>query len=327
MKKKLMGSTLRLMLFAIVSSITVSNVFAQSFPNRPIRMLVGFAAGGFADVLGRIVAPKLSDSLGQQVLIENRPGAGSNIAAELVAKAPSDGYTLFMYSSVNAVNVTLYSKLSYDTVKDFAPVALFASMANILVVHPSVPAHSVKELIALAKSKPGQLNFASSGHGATQHLSGQLFKTMAGIDIVHVPDKGSVPAMTALLSGEIPMMFNVMSTVLPQLKAGKVRALAVSSAKRSPFVPDLPSVSEAGLPGFEYISYLGLLAPAGTPKEVVTKLNTEVAKVLGMPDIKERFFNNGAEIIISTPEQFLALIKEEVVKQGQLVRESGARVE
>ncbi len=327
MNKKLMWNMVRLILFAMVLNITVNNVFAQSYPNKPIRILVGFSAGGFADVLARIVGLKLSDSLGQPVVVENRPGAGSNIAAELVAKAPPDGYTLFMYSSVNAVNVTLYSKLSYDTVKDFAPVALFASMANILVVHPSVPAHSVKELIALAKSKPGQLNFASSGYGATQHLSGQLFKTMAGIDIVHIPYKGSVPAMTALVSGEIPMMFNVMSTVLPQMKAGKVRALAVSSAKRSPFVPDLPSVSEAGLPGFEYISYLGALAPAGTPKEIVTKLNTEVAKVLDMPDTKERFSNNGAEIIISTPEQFLALIKEEVVKQGKLVKESGARVD
>ena len=257
------GSVCRSALLAFSAAVALGNATAQSYPNKPIRVLVGFPPGGVADVLARIIGPKLADHLGQPLIVENRTGAGSNIAAETVARAPADGYTLFVYSTVNAVNVSLFTKLAYDPIKDFAPVSLIASMANILVVNPSVPANSVQELIALARARPGQLNFGSAGNGTTQHLSGQLFKSMAGIDISHIAYKGSVPAMTAVLAGEIPMMFNVMSTVLPQLKAGKVRALAVSSVKRSVLTPELPTVAEAGLPGFDYVSYFGVLAPAG----------------------------------------------------------------
>ena len=304
-----------------------TGVFAQGFPNKPIRILVGWPAGGVADILPRIIAPKLSESLGQPVVIENKPGASSNIAAEIAVKSPADGYVLFLYSTPNSVNVTLYRKLSYDPIKDFVPVANLATMANILVVHPSVPVQNVKELIALAKSKPGQLSFGTSGTGTTQHLSGQLFKTMAGIDIVEIPYKGSVPLMTALVSGEVPMAFNVVSTVLPQIKAGKVRALAVSSAKRSPLVPDLPTVAEAGLPGFEYVSYWGVTAPARTPQEIVNRLNAEIVKILKMPEMREKFESNGAEPIISTPEQYAEFIRQEVVMKGKIVKESGARAE
>lgn len=316
-----------LLVWSVAALAGAINAFAQSYPSRPIRVLVGFPAGGVADVLARIIGPRLSESLGQPVVVENRVGAGSNIAAEAVAKSPPDGHTLFIYSSANAVNVTLYSKMSYDPMKDFAPVTLIASMANILAVNSSVPAKSVRELIALAKAKPGQLNFGSAGHGTTQHLSGQLFKTMAGIDITHVPYKGSVPAMTALLSGEIPMVLNVISTVLPQMPSGKVRALAVTSARRSPMVPDLPTLAESGLPGFEYISYFGVLAPAETPREIVIKLNNEIARILSLPDTKERFFVNGAEPTSSTPEAFAEFIRDEIIKTGKIVRESGARVD
>jgi tripartite-type tricarboxylate transporter receptor subunit TctC len=326
--KKSGGSSLATLLLALATAGgAIDGAVAQGYPTAPIRMMVGFPPGGVADILARIVGPKLADSLGQPVVVENRPGAGSNIAAEVVAKAAPDGHMLFVFSTANAVNVSLYSKLSYDPVKDFAPVSMLASMANLLVVHPSVPAQSVRELIALAKSRPGQLNFASAGNGSTQHISGQLFSMMAQIDIVHVPYKGSVPAMTALLAGEIPLMFNVMSTALPHAKAGKVRGLAVTSPKRSSLVPDLPTVAEAGLPGFEYVAHFGLQAPAGTSGEIIARLNGEIAKILQMPDIRERLAANGAEPMHSTPGQFGAYIREEVEKHRALVKASGARAD
>ncbi len=321
------GSVCRSALLALSAAVALGNATAQSYPNKPIRVLVGFPPGGVADVLARIIGPKLADHLGQPLIVENRAGAGSNIAAETVARAPADGYTLFVYSTVNAVNVSLFTKLAYDPIKDFAPVSLIASMANILVVNPSVPANSVQELIALARARPGQLNFGSAGNGTTQHLSGQLFKSMAGIDINHIAYKGSVPAMTAVLAGEIPMMFNVMSTVLPQLKAGKVRALAVSSGMRSVLTPELPTVAEAGLPGFDYVSYFGLLAPAGTPREIVSRLNTEIVKILDATDMKARLADVGAEPVTSTPERFGAFIQEEIKKSAAVVKESGARAD
>jgi tripartite-type tricarboxylate transporter receptor subunit TctC len=320
------GYVRTLLALALVGGAT-STALAQSYPNKPIRVMVGFPPGGVADVLARIIGPKLSENVGQPVVVENRAGAGSNIAAETVAKSPPDGYTLFVYSTVNAVNVSLFTKLAYDPVKDFAPVSLIASMANILVVNPSVPASSVQELIALAKAQPGKLNFGSAGNGTTQHLSGQVFKSMAGIEISHVPYKGSVPAMTAVLAGEIPMMFNVMSTVLPQMKGGKVRALAVTSAKRSALVPDLPTMAEAGLPGFDYVSYFGVLAPAGTPREVVARLNAEIVKLLETPDMKARLAEVGAEPLSSTPERFGAFIQEEIRKSAVVVKESGAKAD
>jgi tripartite-type tricarboxylate transporter receptor subunit TctC len=316
------------MLLALAAAAAaLDGALAQSYPSGPVRMMVGFPPGGVADILARIVGPKLSDSLGQPVVVENRPGASSNIAAEAVSRAASDGHTLFVFSTANAVNVSLYSKLSYDPVKDFAPVSLLASMANLLVVHPSIPAQSVRELIALAKEKPGQLNFASAGHGSTQHISAQLFRMMAEVDIVHIPYKGSVPAMTALLGAEVPLMFNVVSTALPHVKAGKVRALAITSKRRSSLVPDLPTVAEAGLPDFEYVAHFGLQAPANTPREVIARLNAETARILQMADVRERFMANGAEPMHSTPEQFGAFIQGEVDKHRPLIKASGARVD
>ena len=327
MKKNWTGMMVSLVLFIMLVAGLANSGFAQSYPNKPIRIIVGWPPGGVADLLPRIIAPKLTESLGQPIVIENKPGAASNIGAEMVAKAPPDGYTICLYSTTKSVNVSLYSKLSYDPIKDFAPVVNLAYMANVLVVHPSVPAHNVKELIALAKSKPGQLSFASSGAGSTQHLTTHLFKTMTGIDIVHVPYKGSVPAMTALLSGEVPMMFNVMSSTLPQIKAGKVRALAVSSARRSPLLPDIPTVAETGLSGFENVAYWGLSVPARTPKEIINKLNTEIVKILNMPDIREKYASNGAEPVGDSPEHYGEFIKQEIVKMGKIVKESGARAE
>ena len=327
MEKRTVSALVTLLIALAMSAGAVDGALAQSYPTAPIRMVVGFPPGGVADVLARIIGPKLADGLGQPVVVENRPGAGSNIAAEAVARAAPDGYTLFVFSTVNAVNVSLYSKLSYDPVTDFAPVSLLASMANLLVVHPSVPAQSVGELIALAKAKPGQLNFGSAGNGSTQHISAQLFLMMAGLDMVHVPYKGSVPAMTALLGGEIPLMFNVISTALPHVKAGKVRALAITTARRSSLVPDLPTVAEAGLPGFEYVAYFGLQAPARTPKEIIAKLNGETTRILHMADVRERFAVNGAEPMHSTPEQFGAFIRQEIEKHRPLIKATGARVD
>jgi tripartite-type tricarboxylate transporter receptor subunit TctC len=327
MEKRTVSGLVTLLFALATTAGAIDGALAQSYPTAPIRMVVGFPPGGVADVLARIIGPKLADSLGQPVVVENRPGAGSNIAAEVVARATPDGYTLFVFSTVNAVNVSLYSKLSYDPVKDFAPVSMLASMANLLVVHPSVPSQSVRELIALAKAKPGQLNFGSAGNGSTQHISAQLFLMMAEVDMVHVPYKGSVPAMTALLGGEIPLMFNVISTALPHVKAGKVRALAITTARRSSLVPDLPTVAEAGLPGFEYVAYFGLQAPARTSSEVIAKLNAQTTRILQMADVRERFAVNGAEPMHSTPEQFGAFIREEIDKHRPLVKATGARVD
>jgi tripartite-type tricarboxylate transporter receptor subunit TctC len=327
MEKRTVSGLVTLLVALATSAGAIDGALAQTYPTAPIRMVVGFPPGGVADVLARIIGPKLADGLGQPVVVENRPGAGSNIAAEVVARAAPDGYTLFVFSTVNAVNVSLYSKLSYDPVNDFAPVSLLASMANLLVVHPSVPAQSVRELIALAKSKPGQLNFGSAGNGSTQHISAQLFLMMAQLDMVHVPYKGSVPAMTALLAGEIPLMFNVISTALPHVKAGKVRALAITTARRSSLVPELPTVAEAGLPGFEYVAHFGLQAPARTPKEIIAKLNGETTRILQMADVRERFAVNGAEPMHSTPEQFGAFIREEIEKHRPLIKATGARAD
>jgi tripartite-type tricarboxylate transporter receptor subunit TctC len=320
-------SILGRILFALVALGGTLTAAAQGYPSGPVRIVVGFPPGGVADVLARIIQPKLAESLGQPVLVENRPGAGSNIAAEFAAKAPPDGQTLFVYSTVNAVNVSLYKELRYDPGKDFTPIALLASMPNILVVHPSVPVYSVRELITHAKSKPGQLQFGSAGNGTTQHISAQLFMMMADVNMVHVPFKGSVQAMTAVIAGEVPLMFNVVSTALPHVKAGRARALAITSPQRSSLVPELPTVAEAGLPGFEYVAYFGLLAPARTPRAVTERLNTETGRILQMPDVKERYAVSGAEPLHSTPEKFAAFIQEEVERHRPIIKATGARVD
>lgn len=326
MKKKWVLSFISFALSAVVLAAIENNAIAQSYPNKPIRLVVPYIAGGATDILAREVAQKLKESLGPPVVIENKPGATAIIGTEIVSKSPPDGYTLVLATQAShAANVSLFSKLPYDPVKDFAPVTLLGTMANVLLVNLSIPANSVRELISLAKSKPGILNFASSGSGLAPHLAGELFKTMTGIDVVHVAYSGSIPAITAVINGEASFMFQILPTALPQIQANKIRALAVSSAKRSSILPDLPTVAESGLPGFDIVAWFGIMAPAGTPKEIITKLNTEIVKILQMPDVKERLLKLGIEPISSTPENFATYVREEIAKWGKLVKESGVQ--
>ena len=305
-----------------------TGALAQPYPNHPIRLVVPFPAGGTTDILARDAAPKLTEVLGQPVVVDNRPGAGGNIGADLVAKSQPDGYTLLVGTvGTHAINPSLYAKMPYDHVKDFAPVVLVAGVPNVLVVNPSLPVNSVADLIKLAKSKPGSVNFASSGNGTSIHLSGELFKTMAGVDMTHVPYKGSAPALIDLVSGQVQVMFDNLPSSLPQIKAGKLRAIAVTSLKRSPALPDVPTISESGLPGFEASSWFGLLAPAGTPPAVVTRLNAEVNKWLQSPEGREQLLAQGAQAAGGTPEQFVAHIRAETDKWAKVVKASGAKVD
>jgi tripartite-type tricarboxylate transporter receptor subunit TctC len=298
-----------------------------AFPSRPIRIIVPASPGGAADILSRTIAQKLADAWGQPVLVDNRTGAAGIIGAEAAAKAPNDGYTIMMgFAGVIAVNPSLYKTLPYDSVKDYAPVALVALSPLMLVVHPAVPAYSVNELIALAKAKPGQLNFASTGSGSTQHLSAELFKTMAGIDMTHIPYKGSSLAYPDLLAGNVSLMFENMLSMLPNAKSGKVRALAVTGTKRSAAMPDLPTVADS-VPGFSAVGWYGVLAPAGTDAAIVNKLSAEINRILKLPEVSERLSSLGAEPSGSTPEEFAAHIRTEIAKWGKVVRDSGARIE
>jgi tripartite-type tricarboxylate transporter receptor subunit TctC len=317
-----------LVLSTFLSFDSTGKVFAQTYPNKPIHLIVAFPPGGTTDVVARLVGQKLSEGLGQPVVVDNRPGASGIIGTEMAAKAAADGYTLLMgYITTNAINPSLYGKLPYDPVKDFAPVSWIASAPLLVMVHPSIPVNSVKELIALAKSKPGQLSYASGGNGSPPHLAGELFKTMAGVDMMHVPYKGSAPAMVDVLGGHVPVYFDGIVTTLPQVKAGKLRALGVTSAKRSPSAPEIPTVAESGLPGFEVISWWGMVVQAGAPKEIVSKLNSEIVKIVQMPDVKERLASQGAIPMGSTPEQFAAHIKAETAKWGKVIRECGVKVD
>ena len=305
-----------------------SAAWAQAYPNHPIRLVVPFPAGGTTDILARDAAPKLTEALGQSVVVDNRPGAGGNIGADLVAKSAPDGYTLLMGTvGTHAINPSLYAKMPYDHVKDFAPVVLVAGVPNVLVVNPSLPVNSVADLIKLAKSKPGAINFASSGNGTSIHLSGELFKTMAGVDMTHVPYKGSAPALTDLMGGQVQVMFDNLPSSLQQIKAGKLRAIAVTSAKRSPALPDVPTIAESGLPGFEASSWFGVLAPAGTPPAIVARLNAEINKWLQSPEGKEQLLGQGAQAAGGTPEQFAAHIRAETDKWAKVVKASGAKVD
>ena len=299
-----------------------------AYPTKPIRLVVPFPAGGATDILAREVAKHLTETWGQSVVVDNRPGAGGNIGSELVAKAPPDGYTLEMGTvGTHAINASLYAKMPYDHVKDFVPVILVAGVPNVLVVNPSVPVNSVQELIAYAKANPGKLNFASSGAGTSIHLSGELFKVMAGVQMMHVPYKGSAPALQDLIGGQVQLMFDNLPPSLPQIKAGKLRALAVTSATRAPALPDTPTIAEAGLPGFEASSWFGVLAPAGTPPAIVAKLNAEIAKWLGSPEAKEKLAGVGANIAGGTPDDFARHIQAETAKWAKVVKESGAKVD
>ena len=314
-----------LVLFAVAVSAAWSGALAQStYPTRPIRLIIPFPPGGAVDILSRTIAPKLGESLGQQVVTDNRSGAGGNIAAEIAAKAQPDGYTLLMGYVGHPINMTLYRKPGYDLQRDFAPVSLTASSTLILVAHPSLPVKSVKDLIALARSKP--VNFASPGSGTPQHLGGELLKRMAGVEMTHVPYKGAGPILADLLGGQILLGYISLPAALPHLKTGKLTPLGVTSAKRSAVAADVPTIAES-LPGYEVENWYGLFVPARTPKEVVVRLNREIVKVLQMPDVKERLHTLGLEPLTSTPEQFAAYIKSETVKWARVIKESGARVD
>lgn len=312
--------------------IALSLAFAgnahPAYPDKPIRMLVGFAAGGGTDTTARAIGIPLAEALGQQIIVDNRPGAAGNIAADITAHSVPDGYTILMGSiAALAINPSLYQKLPFDPLKDFEPISLVVSSMNVLVVHPSVAAKNVKELIALAKAQPGKLSYGSSGVGGAGHLAGVLFDQLAGTQMIHVPYKGGAPAMIALVSGEVNMVFATAETAVPQVKAGKIRALGVTTAKRSALLPDLPTIAEGGLAGYEANNWYGLVAPAKTPAPIVERLNREVVKVLNMPNIKDQLFRSGLDASPSTQKEFAAYIKSEMAKWAKVVKASGAKAE
>jgi tripartite-type tricarboxylate transporter receptor subunit TctC len=315
---------------ALILAAYTTAAFAQqsaAYPSRAIRMVVPFPPGGGTDIVARSVGQKLGEALGEPVVMDHRGGAGGNIGVEIAAKAAPDGHTLVIVAATHAINVTLYRKLGYDLVKDFAPISPVASMPYTLVANTTVPIRSAGDLVKLARDKPGQLNYSSAGSGTGTHLAMEIFKSAANLDIVHIPYKGSAPATTELLAGQVQVMFGNTASVLPQIKAGKLRALAVTSAKRQPLLPDVPSIAESAVPQFEVIQWYGVLAPAGTPKAIVQKLNAALAKIAQMPDFKERLYTQGAEPMHETPEQFAAFIRAEIAKWAVAVRSSGARVD
>ena len=312
---------------ALLSAMATFPAAAQPYPAKPVRIIVPFPAGGIADLYARLIGTRVAESWGQPVLVENRTGAGGNIGADAVAKSPPDGYTIAMGSfGTHAVNVSLFAKMPYDPVRDFAPIAHVLEAEGLLVVHPSVAAQSVAELIALLRAKPGSMTYASAGMGTASHLAGELFKVLAKVDMVHVPYKGNVPAITDLLAGQTSLLFATMPTVLPHAKAGKLRALATIGAARSAAAPELPTIAET-LPGFEVNNWIGLFAPAGTPADIVLRWNAEVLRTMQSPQIQARLPAEGARFIPTTPEQFGAFVKTEIAKWAPIVKASGARVE
>jgi tripartite-type tricarboxylate transporter receptor subunit TctC len=303
-------------------------VFAQAFPAKPVRVIVPFAAGGTTDIVTRILAQRLTESWGQQLLVDNRPGAGGNIGSELVAKSPADGYTILMATvATHGINASLYRKIPYDPISDFMPITLVASTPSVLMLNPAVPANSVKDLIALAKAKPGQLNFGSPGNGSSHHLAGELFDSMAGVKMTHVPYKGTAAALIDVMAGQIQLTFDTLPSAMPYVKGNKLKAIAVTSAKRTRSLSDLPTVSEAGVPGYEVTSWYGALAPAGTPPDVVKKLNADFVRTIRIPEVSEKMIEAGADPVANTPEQFAGFIRSELKKWAKVVQDSGARVD
>ena len=300
---------------------------AANYPSRPIRIVVGFVPGGATDVVARLMAQKLQEAWGQPVVVENKPGGGSNIGSEQVARAASDGYTLLLGTIANATNMSIYKNLTYETLRDFAPVTQIMSAPSVLVVAPSLPPNDLKELIALAKSKPGTLSYASSGAGGSPHLAGELLKLRAGIDIIHVPYKGAAPALADVMTGTVSMGFKTALSAIPQMQSGRLKPIAVAANRRLPQIPNVPTMAEAGLGDFEVSSWNGLLAPAKTAPEIVAKLNRELVRILATPDVREKFAAQAAEPVGSTPEQFRAYIKAEIDKWAQVVKASGAKVD
>jgi tripartite-type tricarboxylate transporter receptor subunit TctC len=314
---------------ALVFSIfaMAAHAQAQPYPSKPVRIIAPAPAGGNADAVARTIADRLSTALGQPFVVDNRPGAAGNIGAEMAVSAPADGYTLVEIITANAINATLYPNLTFDLSRDFVPVGLAATLPLILVVHPSVPVHSVQELIAYAKKNPGKLNYASAGSGTGGHVAGELFKSMAGLDVQHSPYKGATPAVTDLLGGRVDFFFDGMPSALPHVQAGKLRVLAITTKTRSATIPNVPTVAEAGLPGFEVSLWLGFMAPAGTPADIVDKLNKEINSAVASAAVRERFSKLGLEPLSGTPQEFGALIRSETAKWAEMIKKSGARVD
>lgn len=315
-------------LSGLLAATLVNHALAQEYPAKPVRLIIPFAPGGANDILGRLVASRLSVSLGQQVVADNRPGAGGSIGADIAAKSPSDGYTIVIgHIGTLAVNPTLYRKLPYNPVTDFQPISLIAKVANIMVVHPSLPAKSVKELIALAKAKPGMLVYGSGGSGGAGHLATEYFKLMAKIDIVHVPYKGTGPAIVDLLAGQTQLVFAGVPGIIAHTRAGKLRPLGVSTSQRLRVLPEVPTISEAGVPGYEATQWYGVLAPAGTPKAVIDKLNKELVTWVQTKEMTDRLGAMGSEPASSTPDGFMALIKSEIRRWAPVIRRAGIRAD
>lgn len=318
----------RALLAAFALALVAGSGFAQSWPARPIRLVIPFPAGGSTDIVGRLIAEKLSQSLGQAVIVDNRAGAGGTTGSDLVAKSAPDGYTFLMgTSSTHAIAPSLYAKLPYEVARDFAPVTLLGTATILMVVHPSVPARSVADFVAFAKARPGQLMFGSTGNGSVSHLTAEHFKAAAGVDLQHVPYKGDTPMTLDLVAGRVHVAFGTAVAFLPHVQAGKLNALAVTDAKPSPVAPKLPTVAGSGLPGFEALQWFGLLAPAGTPKDIVTRVHAAVAKALQLPEVQERLQGLGMQIVGGGPDQFGSFMRSESAKWGRIVRDSGAKVD
>ena len=313
------------LLAALAAALPAQPASAQTYPTRTVRIIVPYAAGGNTDITARAVGGKLADMLGQQVIVDNRPGGATNIGSELAAKAPPDGHTLFMGGASNAINMSLFAKPPYDTARDFAPVALCVKGANVLSIHPSLPAKTLKELIALAKARPGQLNFASSGIGGSNHMAGELLNVMAKINLVHVPYKGNAPALTDAVGGHIEMIISGVPALLPHIQSGRLRAIAIGSLKRFSAIPKVPTFDESGLPGYESTNWFGLMAPIKTPKDVVARLNTEVGKILATSEIKTRFINDGLEPMGGSQEDFARFIRDETTKYAKVIKAAGIK--
>ena len=325
--KKFSTSVAPLLSAALLLALAGAAAAQQDYPNKPIRFITPFAPGGTTSVLARLIGQKLTDSWGQPVLVDNRPGGNTVIGSEVLVKSPPDGYTIMLVANTHVINPLLIPNLPYDTVKDFAPVSTLTSSETVLVLHPSVPANNLQELIALAKSKPGQLNYATTGSGTVTHVEGELFNMMAGVKTQHVPYKGGAPAITDLIGGQVQMTFNVPIALVTHIKSGRLKAMAITGEARFSALPQVPTFSEAGLPGFDLKWWYGVLAPAATPRAILDRLSTEIARILGVPDFKEKLDSQGMQAFISTPEQFAAMMKAETAKYGRIIKTANIKFE
>ncbi len=322
-----MKQTLRSLLLAAMCCLLAASVQAQPYPSKPVRVVVPYPPGGPTDIVARVMFQQVAESTGQQFVIDNRAGAGGNIGAEHVAKSPADGYTVLIGTTAHAINMSLFKSLNYDVQKDLAPVSLLTQGPLVLVTHPQFPANSVKELIDMAKAKPGSLNFASSGNGQSTHLSAELFNSMAGTKMVHVPYKGSAPALSDLMTGQVGIMFDTTLSAMPFVRAGKLKALGVTSPQRTPAAPDVPTIAESGLPGYEVFAWNGVFVPAGTPKPIVTQLNEEIRKAMQLPQVRDKFSAQGFAASWNTPDQFGVFVRNEVDKWARTIKASGTTLD